>query len=45
MPTGDPGLEWLEDRVVPVIVTPFAPRFSINTTGDVLGIANTLETA
>ncbi len=38
-------LERLEDRTAPAVVTPFAPRFSINTTGDVLGIANTLETA
>src|SRR5262249_46319657 len=38
-------LEPLEDRVVPVIVTPFAVRFTVNTTGDTVVLGNTLETA
>src|SRR5262249_46545282 len=38
-------LEPLEDRVVPVIVTPFAVRFTVNTTGDTVILGNTLETA
>jgi hypothetical protein len=40
-----PHLERLENRIVPVIVTPFTPRFSANATGDIAIIANTLETA
>src|SRR5262249_30687665 len=40
-----PRLERLEDRIVPVVVTPFTPRFSANAPGDVAIIGNTLETA
>jgi hypothetical protein len=40
-----PYLQWLEDRLAPVVVTPFAVRFSANATGDIAIIGNTLETA
>src|SRR5262245_32852389 len=40
-----PRLERLEDRIVPVVVTPFTPRFSANAPGDIAIIGNTLETA
>src|SRR5690349_16718707 len=40
-----PLLERLEDRLSPAIVTPFAVRYSVNTTGDTVILGNTLETA
>jgi uncharacterized repeat protein (TIGR01451 family) len=40
-----PNLEPLEFRLAPAIVTPFAVRYSINTTGDIAITGNTLETA
>src|SRR5262245_35916284 len=38
-------LERLENRIVPVVVTPFNVRFSANVTGALTSSANTLETA
>jgi uncharacterized repeat protein (TIGR01451 family) len=38
-------LERLEDRIVPVVITPFNVRYTANVTGDIAIIANTLETA
>ncbi|HEY1380683.1 MAG TPA: DUF11 domain-containing protein, partial [Gemmataceae bacterium] len=38
-------LERLEGRITPAIVTPFTPRFRINTTGDIAIVGNALETA
>src|SRR4051812_43209867 len=35
----------LEARSLPAIVTPFAPRFSANASGDILFVGNTLVTA
>src|SRR5260370_39404033 len=40
-----PTVELLEKRLAPAIVTPFTVRYSINTTGDIAIIGNTLETA
>ncbi len=40
-----PNLEPLERRLAPAVVTPFTVRYSINTTGDIAMIGNTLETA
>jgi large repetitive protein len=40
-----PRIERLEDRVMPSVVTPFTPRFTINDTGDITIAANTLLTA
>lgn len=37
-----PFLEALEDRLLPAVITPFQPRFSVNTAGDIALIANTL---
>ncbi len=41
----EPNLEPLELRLSPAVVTPFTLRYSINTTGDIAMIGNTLETA
>lgn len=35
----------LERRILPALITPFASRFSTNTSGDILLVANTLLTA
>jgi hypothetical protein len=40
-----PLLEPLENRIVPVVVTPFNVRFSANITGAVTSITNPPETA
>src|SRR4051812_6549694 len=39
------GLTGLERRVVPALITPCAPRFSANDSGDILFVASTLLTA
>jgi large repetitive protein len=35
----------LEDRFMPAVITPFAPRFSADANGDIVYVANTLMTA
>jgi len=40
-----PRLERLEDRIAPAVVTPFTPRFSTNSPGNIALIGNTLKTA
>ena len=37
-------MEQLEGRTLPTDVTPFAPRFSTDTNGDIAIVANTLMT-
>src|SRR4051794_18857856 len=40
-----PGQWALEDRMLPAVITAFAPRFSANDNGDILFVANTVLTA
>src|SRR5262245_47222247 len=39
------GVEVLETRATPAVITPFAPRFSANDTGDIVFAGNTVVTA